>query len=92
MTKKVSEEFNHEIKPDENHAQLLIKLDAVSNSYEVAKKIIEDLEIHIIETKYLSQDWVVFKLDTKDVRNIALNITERGFFNFKGINALPSKS
>jgi len=91
MTKKVSEEFNHEIKPDENHAQLLIKLGTVSNSYEVAKRIIEDLEIRILEPEQISSDCVLFKLDVKDIRNVSLKITENGFLNFKGMNAMPSK-
>lgn len=91
MTKKVYREFNREIKPDENHAQLLIKLDTVSNSLEVAKKIVEDSEIQILKTVHISSDWVLFKLNVKDIRNVSLKMTEHGFLNFKGINALPPK-
>jgi hypothetical protein len=51
--------------------------------------MIEDLGVRIIETKHLSSNnWVLLKLDVKDMRGIALKLTEHGFF-IKGINALP---
>lgn len=87
--KRVFEEFNGEIKQEKHHAQILIKIDYVRNSAEGAKKIIEELEIPIIQTKYLAPDWILFELDTRDIRDLALKMSEHGFSHFKGINALP---
>jgi hypothetical protein len=81
------EEFNHEVKVDKNHAQILIEITDSPNTFEEAKKIIKDLGVRIIETKRLSlNNWVLFKLDVKDMRDVALKLTEHGFF-INGINA-----
>jgi hypothetical protein len=82
------EELNQEIKPDRNYAQILIKNTNYLKTFEDAKKIIEDLGVHIIETKHLSFDWILLKLDAKDMRNIVLKLTENGFFEIRGYNAL----
>ena len=87
---KVIEEFNHEIKADKNHAQILIEITPASKTLGEVKKIIEDLGTHIIETKHLSSNRALLELDVKDMRNVALKLTESGFFNGKGVNASPS--
>lgn len=87
---KVIEEFNHEIKADKNHAQILIEITPASETLGEVKKIIEDLGTHIIETKHLSSNRALLKLDVKDMRNVALKLTESGFFNVKEVNASPS--
>lgn len=88
---KVIEEFNHEIKADKNHAQILIEITPASKTLGEVKKIIEDLGIHIIEKKHLSSNRALLKLDVKDMRNVvALKLTESGFFNGKEVNASPS--
>lgn len=84
----VSEEFSHEFKADKNHAQILIKIANSSRAFGEAKKIIEELGIRIIETEDLSSNWVLVKLHVKDMRDVALKLTEHGFF-IKGINSLP---
>jgi hypothetical protein len=86
---KIFEEFKGEIKPEEAHSQVLIKID--SNTFEEAKKIIADSGTNIIAINYLTPHWVLFKLDVKDMRNIALQLTENGFLNIKGINATHNK-
>lgn len=84
-----SEGFNHEVKADKHHSQILIKNTPSSKTFEEAKRIIEDFGVRIIETKHLSSNnWVLLKLDVKDMRDVALKLTEHGFF-IKGINALP---
>jgi hypothetical protein len=83
---KVPKEFNQEIKADRNHAQILIKIIA-PKTFEGAKSIIEDLGVQIIETKHLLSNWVLLKLDVKDMRNVVLKLTEHGFL-IRGINAL----
>jgi len=90
MTRKeISNKFNQEVKPDQQHAQILIKNTPTSKTFEEAKRIIEDLGVRIIETKHLSSNhWVLLNLDVKDMRDVALKLTEHGFF-IRGINALP---
>jgi len=88
-SKKSVKGFNSEIKPDKTHAQIFIKITPSSKTVEEAKRMIEDLGVRIIETKHLSSNnWVLLKLDVKDMRDVALKLTEHGFF-IKGINALP---
>ena len=89
VQKIIAEEFNHEVKADKDHSQILIKITPSSKTFEEAKRIIEDLGVRIIETKHLSSNnWALLKLDVKDMRDVALKLTEHGFF-IKGINALP---
>ena len=81
-----SEEFNHKIKADKNHAQILIEITPSSTTLDEAKKIINKSGVEIIETTHLSSNWILLKLDVKDMRDIALKLTEYGFF-IHGINA-----
>ncbi len=80
-----------EIKSDKNYAQILIKFTADSETIEQAKRIIEESGIHILEIKTLPAQWVLFKLSVRDMRNVALKLSEHGFINMKGINALPRR-
>jgi len=84
---KVSEEFNREVKTDQNHAQILIKITPSSKTFEEARKIIEELGAHIIGTMSFSSDWVLLKLDVMDMRSIALKLSENGFLKIRGFNA-----
>jgi hypothetical protein len=84
---KIFEEFDSKIESDKVHAQVLIEISTHSKTYEEAKKIIEDSGINITKVKHLSSNWVLFELDVKDMRDIALKLTENGFENIKGINA-----
>ena len=86
-----SEGFNHEVKADKHHSQILIKITPSSKSYVEAKKIIEGLGINILETKYLSPNQILLKLDARDMRVAALKLTENGIFDFKGYNASSFK-
>jgi len=80
--------FDYEIKPDKNHAQILIGITSSSKSFEEAKKIIEELGVRIIEiSEHLPTHFIVVKLDVKDMRDIVLKLTENGFSIIKGINA-----
>ena len=81
-----SEEFNHQVKADKNHAQIFIKIASSSTMLEEAKKIINKSAVEIIETTHLSSNWILLKLDVKDMRDIALKLTEHGF-SIHGINA-----
>lgn len=87
-----SEIFDQEILPDQTNAQILIELTPPDKTFEEAKKIIEGLGVHIVETNRSSPNRVLLKLDAKDMRNVAFTLTENGFFKIKGINALDSKN
>ena len=80
------EEFNHKIKVNKNHAQILIEITSTLNSLNEAKKIIHKSGVEIVETTYFSPKWILLKLDVKDMREIALKLTEHGF-SIHGINA-----
>lgn len=86
----VSEEFDFEIETDKDFSQIMIEI--IPKTFEEAKKIIEDLEISIVETKRLPGNWIWVKLDVKDIRNLVLKLIESGFSNVKGINALPCRT
>ena len=82
----VSEEFDFEIETDKDFSQILIEI--TPQTFEEAKKIIEDLGVSIVETKRLPCNWIWIKLDVKDIRDLVLKLIESGFSNVKGINAL----
>jgi hypothetical protein len=88
VKEKILEDQGLEIKANKNYAQILIKTNNDSGAFEDAKKIIEECGIHIIEVKHLSSNRLLLKLDVKDMRNVALKLTEHGFI-IQGINALP---
>jgi hypothetical protein len=87
---EILKDLDLEIKADKKNAQILIKSNRDLRCLEEAKKIIEDSGIRIIETKPFSSNQVLLKLDTKDMRDVALKLTEHGFI-IKGINALPEE-
>lgn len=91
VQKIISEESNHEVKTDKDHSQILIKITPSSKSYLEGTKIIEGLGINILETKYLSPNQILLKLDAKDMRVAALKLTENGFSEIKGYNASSFK-
>ena len=90
----VEDEFleilNHEFKLDKSKSQLLIVISPLKTLQE-AKSVIETSGVRVIETKYLSSDRVLLKLDVMDIRKIVLRLIEHGFEIAKGINALPTK-
>jgi hypothetical protein len=47
-----SEIFDQEIVPDKTYAQILIELTPPDKTFEEAKKIIEGLGVHIVETHH----------------------------------------
>jgi hypothetical protein len=87
IQEQISEELNHELKANKSHAQILIETNPFK-TIEDARKVMEDFGVQIIETKYLSANWVLFKLNIKDIRSISLKIIEMGFSNIKGVNTL----
>lgn len=80
------EELNHKIKVDKYHAQILIEITSTPNYLDEAKKIIHKSGVEIVETTHFSPKWILLKLDVKDMRDIALKLTEHGF-SIHGINA-----
>ena len=81
------EDVGPEVEADRSHAQILLKITDFLKSDAEAEKIVKGLGVRVIEKSYLSTHWVLLKLDVKDMRNVALMLTEQGFV-IKGINAL----
>ena len=81
------EDVGPEVEADRSHAQILLKITDFLKSDVEAEKIVKGLGVRVIEKSYLSTHWVLLKLDVKDMRNVALMLTEQGFV-IKGINAL----
>jgi hypothetical protein len=81
------DELNGEVKVDKDHAQIMVETPRFSKMFDDAKAIIESLGVHILETNYLSLNCALLKLDVRDMRDIALKLTEHGFSKIKGINA-----
>jgi hypothetical protein len=73
--------------PDKGYAQIIIETDLQVNTLERAKQIIEELGFHIIDTKNLGSQFFLLKLDTKDMREIALKLSQKGFSKIEGYNA-----
>ena len=90
--RRFKEEPHLDVEADRDNAQLLIDLKESSKTLEEAKKIIEESGAHIIETKHLSHDELLIKLDVKDMRSVALKLTENGFADVRGVNALSLKT
>jgi hypothetical protein len=81
------EDVGPEVEPDRRYAQILLKIADSLKSDAEAEKILKGLGVHVIEKSYLSAHWVLMKLDVRDMRNVALKLSEQGFV-IKGINAL----
>ncbi len=81
------EDVGPEVEVDKSHAQILLKITDSLKSDAEAEKIVKVLGVQVIEKSYLSKHWVLLKLNVKDMRNVALRLTEQGFV-IKGINAL----
>jgi hypothetical protein len=78
--------FNSSVAVDKHHAQILLEVSS-TKTYDDAVRIIEQAEANIIESRYLSPDWILIKLDVTDTRAVILKLTEDGFSKAKGINA-----
>jgi len=82
------------IKTDKNHAQILLKTDD-SATVEKAKTVIENLGVNILKMETLSGEEscrdVLFVLDTKDMRQVALELIGYGIKPIEGYNASSLK-
>jgi hypothetical protein len=58
---------------------------------EKAKAIINGAGVRILRSEQLSSGLILFVLDTKDMRDVVLKLTENSFFKIKGYNAISSK-
>lgn len=83
--KKLLEKIN----TDPNYSKILIKL-LNSKTEEEADRVIRNLGLEIISKTSFSKDWVVYTLNIKDMREVALILTEHGF-TVEGISALPNR-
>lgn len=72
---------------DQNHAQVLIELSSAGDTVEKARTVIEGIGVRVIEARILSSQWVLLKLDVKDMRDVVLKLTQNGFLKIEGYNA-----
>ena len=79
------------IEPEESHAQLLVQGNSASAQFETVKKVIENIGITVLEIEQIAPAFTLLKLSSRDMREIALRLTQKGVFNFRGINALSQK-
>jgi hypothetical protein len=88
---EILEEYSQRLNPESSHAKLLVKLSPSGNTLEAATRIIEASGANIIGLEPLSSNLVLIRLDTADMRGIALKLIEKGFTHLKGVNALPEQ-
>jgi len=81
-----SEIFNRRVEVDKEHAQVLLELSS-EKTYDEAIRVIEQAAVRIVESEYLSPNWILLKLDVTDTRTVILKLIENGFSKVKGINA-----
>lgn len=88
LLKKCAENLQKDI----HHSQILFQFDEGERSLDKAKKIIKNSGVDIVDTKIFdfpedSITFALFKLDTDDMREIALVLSEHGYAPIKGYNA-----
>jgi hypothetical protein len=81
-----SDDLHLSVRADKSHAQLLIQ--PSPRALEEVTRIIEGMGARIMEVIPLPKNWMLLKLDVTDMREVVLRLTENGFLNIKGINAL----
>ena len=80
------EKYESEIELDQAFSQIFIRTSPYS-TLALARKVIEKLNIRILEVKYILPNILLLKLDVKDVREATLKLAENGFSDIKGFNA-----
>ena len=75
-----------DLEPDEKYAQLLIEGEMSSSNLLRAQSLIRDWGIEVLEVRPVPGGWTLIRLKSSDMRQIAFKLTQRGFFNLKGIN------
>lgn len=81
-------DFYPNIEPDESRAQLVVPASWSEKEWEILKEIVERAGSQILEIEEISSSWTRIRLRGPDMREVALRLTEKGVFQFRGINAL----
>lgn len=76
------------IEPDENHAQLVVPASWAEKEWEILEETVERAGSQVLEIEEISSSWTRIRLRGPDMREVALRLTEKGVFQFRGINAL----
>jgi glycine cleavage system aminomethyltransferase T len=76
------------IEPDENHAQLVVPASWAKKEWEILEETVERAGSQILEIEAISSSWIRIRLRGPDMREVALRLTEKGVFQFRGMNAL----
>ncbi|MGA2464459.1 MAG: hypothetical protein ABSH06_08920 [Thermodesulfobacteriota bacterium] len=91
ISRESFDKYSTKVKPNENFAQILIRIDS-DRMLNEAKTIINEVGIRILRSKQLLSGLFLFVLDTKDMRDAVLKLTENGFSQIKGYNAVSFKT
>jgi len=75
-----------DLEPDQKYAQLLIEGEMSSSNSLRAQSLIRDWGVEVLEVRSVAGGWTLIRLKSGDMRQIAFKLTQRGFFNLKGVN------
>jgi hypothetical protein len=88
MRSNILDDFEQDIEPEKGRAQILIENGPSPSAFDDARRVIEDSGALIDEVIYLLSRCILLKLDILDRRSIVLKLTEKGFTNIRGVNAI----
>jgi hypothetical protein len=75
-----------DLEPDQKYAQLLIEGEMSSSNSLRAQGLIRDWGIEVLEVRPVAGGWTLIRLKSSDMQQVAFKLTQRGFFNLKGVN------
>ncbi len=75
-----------DLEPHPKYAQLLIEGEMSSSDLLRVEDLIRDWGIEILEVRPVPGEWTLIVLKSNDIGQVAFKLTQRGFFNLKGVN------
>ena len=75
-----------DLEPHQKYAQLLIEGEISSSNSLRAQALIRGWGIEILELRPVPGGWTLILIKSSDMRQVAFKLTQRGFFNLKGVN------
>jgi len=74
-----------EAEADPNFSQVFIRVD-MKHSWKVVKETFESMRVEIVDFEEVSSNLILVRLNSRDMRGIALRLTESGFIVVRGLN------
>lgn len=75
-----------DLEPHPKYAQLLIEGEMSSSDVFKVQGLIRDWGIEILDVWPVPGGWTLMLLKSSDIGQVAFKLTQRGFFNLKGVN------